>query len=512
MSERIISIKVRDRIAVTESDEPYICGNTDYVVQFDFDEEWDAYDAKTARFTHDGMFQDVVFSGNSCPVPAITNAYEFYVGVYAGDLWVTTAARVLSKKSVLCENAAPEKPPESVYNKIMEMLNEQSKNSVKTWSDLGETTVIAPISWDGDTEGRESVIHEHVTSDGEITTNTYYKVSDTPLTKEELTDCELAIILVDYDTGFRDTITENQIETIDLSGADALLGDLGVLSVSEGHPTVSAGLYFASMSFVGAKVRMVLYKVQINTIPKEYLGGLAEVAFSGSYNDLTDKPSIPDAVTDDHINSLLDAAPHVKTVNNEVPDENGNVEVTYDGLTDAPCGVRTIEEVLNGLENIKVTMGSVSSGSGTSVHVRIPYAYKGDLEGIEVGRKYKVVLNGEETVVEAKRTDCIGNRKINVPTSTSDDNPEANFYLETSNLTNSSLKRATLFLPSDRKGENVTISVYKCTEEVTKLPLKLVPDEVQLVGEPLYLFDPDGVKYRVSVETDGTLIATKVIE
>lgn len=123
MSERVISIKVRDRIAVTESAEPYICGNTDYVVQFDFDEEWDAYEAKTARFTHGGIFQDVVFEGNSCPVPAIMNAYEFYVGVYAGDLWVTTAARVLSKKSVLCENAAPQKPPESVYNKIMEMLN-----------------------------------------------------------------------------------------------------------------------------------------------------------------------------------------------------------------------------------------------------------------------------------------------------------------------------------------------------------------------------------------------------
>lgn len=29
--------------------------------------------------------------------------------------------------------------------------------------------------------------------------------------------------------------------------------------------------------------------------------------FSGSYNDLTDKPTIPPAVTDDHINSLIDA-------------------------------------------------------------------------------------------------------------------------------------------------------------------------------------------------------------
>lgn len=215
-------------------------------------------------------------------------------------------------------------------------------------------------------------------------------------------------------------------------------------------------------------------------------------------------------VTDEHINALIDAAPHVKSVNNNAPDESRNVVVTYSDLADAPCGVRTVEEVLNGLENITATMASVASGSGTSAYVSTPYFYEGDLEAIEVGCKYKVVINGEETVVEAKRNDYLGNRKINFPSSTWSDNPEANFYLETDFLV--SLKRCVLFLPIERKGEKVTVSIYKCTDEITPLPLKFVPDEIQRVGEPLYLSDSAGAKWQLVVETDGTLTTTEVTE
>lgn len=48
-------------------------------------------------------------------------------------------------------------------------------------------------------------------------------------------------------------------------------------------------------------------KNRVSTIEGKEASWDAKSDFSGSYNDLTDKPTIPAAVTDDHINSLIDA-------------------------------------------------------------------------------------------------------------------------------------------------------------------------------------------------------------
>ena len=118
-----MNIIVRDKIATKTDNVTYVCGNSDYVVNFDFDSEWDAYDTKTAQFNVNGKHIPVVFTGNQCKVPIITNTYAFHVGVFAGDLHTTTAARVPCKKSILCDSGAPADPPDDVYNQIMEKLD-----------------------------------------------------------------------------------------------------------------------------------------------------------------------------------------------------------------------------------------------------------------------------------------------------------------------------------------------------------------------------------------------------
>lgn len=118
-----MNIIVRDKIATKTDTVNYVCGNSDYVVNFDFDSEWDAYDTKTAQFNVNGKHIPVVFTGNQCKVPVITNTYAFHVGVFAGDLHTTTAARVPCKKSILCDSGAPDDPPDDVYNQLMEKLN-----------------------------------------------------------------------------------------------------------------------------------------------------------------------------------------------------------------------------------------------------------------------------------------------------------------------------------------------------------------------------------------------------
>ncbi len=120
---RVINITVRDKLAVVADRTVYVCGNSDYTVHFDFDAEWDAYKTKTARFIFGSKYKDVVFDGNECPVPIISNAYGLNVGVFAGDLHTSTPAYVETERSILCGAGSPADPDPDVYAQIMEKLN-----------------------------------------------------------------------------------------------------------------------------------------------------------------------------------------------------------------------------------------------------------------------------------------------------------------------------------------------------------------------------------------------------
>ena len=119
---KTIEITVKDKIATAADGAVYVCGNSDYVVDFHFDAEWDAYDTKTARFICDGTYQDQVFRGKSCPVPIIYSEHFFLVGVFAGNLHTTTMACIKTRNSVLSEHGVPAAPAPDVYAQIMELI------------------------------------------------------------------------------------------------------------------------------------------------------------------------------------------------------------------------------------------------------------------------------------------------------------------------------------------------------------------------------------------------------
>ena len=121
---KIINVTVRDKIATKTDDTEYVCGNSDFAVVFDFDDEWNPFDMKTARFVYEGKHQDIVFIGNECPVPVISGTHRIWVGVFAGDLHTTTSAYIPAKKSILCDSGSPEAPPEDVYAQIMKRIND----------------------------------------------------------------------------------------------------------------------------------------------------------------------------------------------------------------------------------------------------------------------------------------------------------------------------------------------------------------------------------------------------
>lgn len=124
-------VTIRDKIATYAEMRPYVCGNSDYVIHFDMDEEWAAHETKTARFVKDdGTYHDQVFTGNDCPVPVISNTFGIRVGVFAGDLHTTTPAYIPAKKSILCGSSFPADPAPDVYAQIMEHLNQIEQNGV----------------------------------------------------------------------------------------------------------------------------------------------------------------------------------------------------------------------------------------------------------------------------------------------------------------------------------------------------------------------------------------------
>lgn len=119
-----INITVRNKIAKLAKPIVAVCGNSDYVVKFDFDSEWDAFENKTARFKYNGEYTDIIFTGNECSMPVIKNAYRVEIGVYAGDLHTTTPAFLIMKKSITSNDGTPTAPAPDVYDQLMQRMNE----------------------------------------------------------------------------------------------------------------------------------------------------------------------------------------------------------------------------------------------------------------------------------------------------------------------------------------------------------------------------------------------------
>lgn len=147
-----IEIKISNKIATLKEKFVGVCGNSDYVVVFDFDDEWESHSTKTARFKYNGKYEDVVFTGNECPMPIILDTASVEIGVYAGKLHTTTPACVLMKTCILSGSGVPADPIPDVYNQIIDKINdgmlkgEPGEDGVSPTVDVnksGDTTTIA---------------------------------------------------------------------------------------------------------------------------------------------------------------------------------------------------------------------------------------------------------------------------------------------------------------------------------------------------------------------------------
>lgn len=121
---KVIEITIRNKVSRIASSPIIVGKNKDYIVRFNFDEDWDKYDTKTARFSQDDEYQDIIFAGNECSMPALDGGKVVEVGVYAGDISTTTPAYLKVQKSIIDDDGVPADPQPDVYAQIMERLNE----------------------------------------------------------------------------------------------------------------------------------------------------------------------------------------------------------------------------------------------------------------------------------------------------------------------------------------------------------------------------------------------------
>lgn len=125
-----IHITVRDRVPTITAGEDVISHNSDYVAEFEFDEEWQDK-VKTVYFVcEDGSYQAVVMSGNSCGVPMLGGEHRrIFVGVQAGaaekpSVLKTTRPCCLKVKDSIADYLGEQipDPTPSVYEQIIAML------------------------------------------------------------------------------------------------------------------------------------------------------------------------------------------------------------------------------------------------------------------------------------------------------------------------------------------------------------------------------------------------------
>lgn len=117
-----VKITVRDRIAIVEAGVELVCNNPTDTIEFDFDEEWSAHNTKTARFSWEGRYIDVVFDGNTVEVPEIYRTSYVFVGVFSNGI-TTTPAKVPTRFSIKCYGGKVKEPHPDVYEQILEKLN-----------------------------------------------------------------------------------------------------------------------------------------------------------------------------------------------------------------------------------------------------------------------------------------------------------------------------------------------------------------------------------------------------
>lgn len=120
-----IVIKVADKVPELVSGPEYVvCDNSDYTVVWQLDEEWAQFEHRTMQVNYkDGTYERVLFTGDTCALPAIPVPGPVHVGLFAGDIHTTRPARLLAVRSATTDGGEERDPMPNGYAQAIEALD-----------------------------------------------------------------------------------------------------------------------------------------------------------------------------------------------------------------------------------------------------------------------------------------------------------------------------------------------------------------------------------------------------
>lgn len=122
-----IDILIRNKTASAVNPPCIVCGNSDYNVKFDFDDEWQAHNSKIGVFAYnrcgEWRSENVLFEGDTCPVPALHGVRSVWIGVTAGDVRTSTPADVPCRMGATDFSDTTEKPSADIWGQILDKLD-----------------------------------------------------------------------------------------------------------------------------------------------------------------------------------------------------------------------------------------------------------------------------------------------------------------------------------------------------------------------------------------------------
>ena len=153
-----IVIKVVDKVPIVVSGPQYVvCDNSDYTVVWQLDEEWAQFESRTMQVNYkDGTYERVLFTGNTCALPALPVPGPVHVGLFAGDIHTTRPARLLAVRSATTDSGEERDPMPNGYAQAIKALDAQAQvkvdlasGTVEVQSSASEQAIRQAISEEG---------------------------------------------------------------------------------------------------------------------------------------------------------------------------------------------------------------------------------------------------------------------------------------------------------------------------------------------------------------------------
>lgn len=129
-----IDITVTDKIAQAQGSPVIVCGNSDYVLRFTLDSEWDDIENITAQIAYlrdgDPVCKNVLIEDGQCALPVIYGACGVVVGIVGvvseepdADIHTSSPAFIPCELCISDMPGSVTQPPADIYNQLMEVLS-----------------------------------------------------------------------------------------------------------------------------------------------------------------------------------------------------------------------------------------------------------------------------------------------------------------------------------------------------------------------------------------------------